>query len=116
PPPLDPYHQHGSSDSFPMFSASTDSSHPSKSMGASYAPNGRQHGESDVSPGGQPTGRVRRESDLVSPREAVPEEAMSFDESLLESDQIHLERPSSPPPILAESSPLEYPLPGDIQP
>ncbi|CAL5870187.1 uncharacterized protein PFLUO_LOCUS4422 [Penicillium psychrofluorescens] len=116
PPALDPYQQHGSSDSFPMFSASTDGSHPSKSVGTSYSPNERQHGESDGSAGGRPTGRPRRESNLVSPREAVLEEAMSFEESLLESNQVHLERPSSPPPFLTESTPLKQPLPGDIQP
>ncbi|KAJ5698878.1 hypothetical protein N7462_000883, partial [Penicillium macrosclerotiorum] len=123
-PPLDHYSRRDSSESFPMFSASTDSSHPSKSIAASYSSNGRPLSDGPLSDNGQAgsyVGRAaavaRRESGLdPAPEEEEEEEEeepedddMDIDESVLENDQVHLERPSSPPLLLTESTPLEPP-------
>ncbi|KAJ5212290.1 uncharacterized protein N7498_003936 [Penicillium cinerascens] len=111
PPTLERYHRHDSSESFPMFSASTDSSHPSKSIGASYSSNGRfpDRSPSDASQaGGRPSAATRRESNL-EPAAEEPEDGIEFDESVIENDRVHLERPSSPPQLLTESTPLEHP-------
>ncbi|KAJ5307674.1 hypothetical protein N7476_008330 [Penicillium atrosanguineum] len=111
PPTLERYGRHDSSESFPMFSASTDSSHPSKSIGASYSSNGRlpERRLSDVSQaGGRPNGVAQRESSL-EPAVEEPEDDMDIDESILENERKHLERPSSPPELLTESTPLEQP-------
>ncbi|KAJ6131445.1 hypothetical protein N7523_001905 [Penicillium sp. IBT 18751x] len=111
PPTLERYSRHDSSESFPMFSASTDSSHPSKSVGASYSSNGRfpERRLSDANQaGGRPSNVVRRESSL-EPAAEQPEDDMDIDESTLEEERKHLERPSSPPELLTESTPLEQP-------
>lgn len=113
PPPPDRYQRHDSSESFPMFSASTDSSHPSKSIGASYSSNGRfperrlsDSGQSGSYAAGRPGAAARRESSL-EPAEEGLEDDIQFDES--ENDRLHLQRPSSPPQLLTESTPLEKP-------
>ncbi|KAJ5574335.1 uncharacterized protein N7459_008762 [Penicillium hispanicum] len=115
PPAPDRYHRHDSSESFPMFSASTDSSHPSKSIGASYSSSGR-FPDSRVSDSGQvssysgvrPPAAAKRESNL-EPAPEEPENDSDFDESFMESDRVHLERPSSPPILLTESTPIKFP-------
>ncbi|KAJ5174916.1 uncharacterized protein N7482_000793 [Penicillium canariense] len=101
--------------SFPMFSASTDSSHPSKSIAASYSSNGRlsdartaESGQAGSYAAGRPAATARRESNL-DPAPEEPEDDLDLDESAVENDQVHLERPSSPPPLLTESTPLEQP-------
>lgn len=113
-PPIDRYNRHDSTESFPMFSASTDSSHPSKSVAASYSSNGRLS-DTHMSDGGQagshttgrPAAAVRRESNL-EPSLEEPEDDLDLEESNPEADQeVHLERPSTPPPLLKESTPLE---------
>jgi hypothetical protein len=108
PPPADRYGRRDSSESFPMFSTSTDSSHPSKSVGASYSSTGQLEA-SKFQDAGQsttrPTTSLRRESNLGPTREE-PEEEVLVDLSS-ETDRLHLERPSSPPPLIKESSPLE---------
>lgn len=114
PPPLERYHRHDSSESFPMFSASTDSSHPSKSIGASYASNSRFPDPrlSDTGQAGgagcRPSGATRSESNL-EPATEEPEDDLDLDESVIENYRVHLERPSSPPQLLTESTPLEQP-------
>ncbi|KAJ5287722.1 hypothetical protein N7478_003408 [Penicillium angulare] len=115
PPRPDGYNRHDSSESFPMFSASTDSSHPSKSLGVSYSSNGRfperrsSDGGQSNSYGGRSSTSARRESNLdPSPEEL--EEDYELDESMIEANRVHLERPSSPPALLTESTPLEYPI------
>ncbi|KAF3387286.1 hypothetical protein F1880_000569 [Penicillium rolfsii] len=113
-PPIDRFNnRHDSSESFPMFSASTDSSHPSKSIAASYSSNRRlsdarmsDGGQAGSYPAGRPAIAVRRESNL-EPSPEEPEEDFDLEESILESDQVHLERPSTPPLLLTESTPLE---------
>lgn len=117
------FHHHESSDSFPMFSASTESSHPSKSVGASFSPTSRvydigeiaEHGEEVVGGEAVDENQTRAKSDplleieSLQGRESVREGDLSFGESLPDTDQIHLERPSSPPPLLTESNPLKAP-------
>ncbi|KAJ5095783.1 hypothetical protein NUU61_005139 [Penicillium alfredii] len=113
PPALDRYQRHDSSESFPMFSASTDSSHPSKSIGASYSSSGRIQDAARLSDAGQAgSAAAGTGSALVTPQEEA-EDDIPFDESLEESDQVHLERPSSPPPLLKESTPVEWPASED---
>lgn len=115
-PPIDRYNRRDSTESFPMFSASTDSSHPSKSVAASYSSNGRlsdvrisDGGQAGSYPAGRPAAVVRRESNL-EPSPEEPEDDLDIEESILESEQeVHLERPSTPPPLLTESTPLEQP-------
>lgn len=113
------FHRHESSESFAMFSASTESSHPSKSVGPSFSPTSRvydiaeigEHGDEGIEGGtvNQNPTRGRGDSILktepMQDREAVQGD-MSFEESLPD-DRIHLERPSSPPPLLTESNPLK---------
>lgn len=113
------YQRHDSSESFPMFSASTDSSHPSKSFDASYSSNGRfpegrlpDSGQAGSSAGVRSSAAARRDSNL-EPAEEELEGDSEFDESAVESDRIHLQRPSSPPQLLTESIPLEQPDPED---
>ncbi|KAJ5751870.1 hypothetical protein N7520_008787 [Penicillium odoratum] len=112
PPAPERYQRHDSSESFPMFSASTDSSHPSKSIGASYSSNSRfpERRPSDADQAGS-YGRLsvsgRRES-ILEPSPQELDEDLKFDDSA-EANQVHLQRPSSPPVLLTESTPLERP-------
>lgn len=123
--PSDPkqpgFRRQESSDSFPMFSASTESSHPVKSAGASFSPTSgvydidevAEHEESTV---GEATDENETESHSDLPLEINSVQGgktvrgdLSFEESLPETDQIHVERPSSPPPLVTESTPLKIP-------
>ncbi|KAJ5156199.1 hypothetical protein N7492_009002 [Penicillium capsulatum] len=117
PPASGRYQRHDSSESFPMFSASTDSSQPPKSIGASFSSNGRFYerrtsdasGQAGSYSNGRPAAAARRESNL-DPAQEEPEDFVGdLDESALEEDRMHLERPSSPPPLLTESTPFENP-------
>ncbi|KAK1147486.1 SEA (Seh1-associated) complex subunit [Aspergillus melleus] len=115
------FHRHESTESFPMFSASTGSSHPSKSIGTSFSSTTRLYGVSENVPDpvdglGAETpnkgmSRARGESKLDSGlvREEDLVESEPFEEDLADSGHLHLERPSSPPIILKESSPLKTP-------
>lgn len=116
PPAPDRYQRHDSTESFPMFSASTDSSHPSKSFGASYSSNGRfsdrrlsESGQPRSYAGGRAGASARRESNLEPAEEELEDEA-DLDENAVDNDrvhdQVHLQRPSSPPQLLTESTPL----------
>ncbi|KAJ9262793.1 hypothetical protein DTO212C5_7804 [Paecilomyces variotii] len=107
----------GSADSFPMFSASTDSSHRAKSMGgASFSPQLRprqtesggwdtedtedqsaQEPINEAQSGSEVDYRSEQDKDELAPN-------MSFDESVSDTDRVHLERPSSPPPLRVESN------------
>ncbi|OQE46805.1 hypothetical protein PENCOP_c001G05532 [Penicillium coprophilum] len=103
PPRTDRYTRHDSSESFPMFSTSTDSSHPPKSIGASYSSTGQLEASKSLD-AGQSTASLRSGSILASTREESEDEI--FDQVVSETDRLHLERPSSPPPLITESSPL----------
>ncbi|KAJ5921406.1 hypothetical protein N7466_009732 [Penicillium verhagenii] len=116
PPAPDQYHRHDSSESFPMFSASTDSSHPSKSIAAaSYSSNtripDRRPSDSGLagSYGGRSAVSTGRGSILEPSPEELEEELEYDDESTLEADRLHLQRPSSPPVLMTESTPIERP-------
>ncbi|KAJ5735443.1 uncharacterized protein N7483_000568 [Penicillium malachiteum] len=106
PPGPDGYQRRDSSESFPMFSASTDSSHPSKSLGVSYSSNGRfpdrrqsDAGQANSSYGGRSVVSGERESHL-EPAPEEPEDDLEMDDSTIEAGRIHLERPSSPPALI----------------
>ena len=110
-----PVLRHDSSESFPMFSASTDSSHRAKSTGHSFSPYVRPsiavHSTSD---------NWETEDDRIPEEEAITEavgsrssppggqdhddslRGMSFGESVSDTYSLHLERPSSPLPLLTE--------------
>jgi hypothetical protein len=108
PPSTDHYDRRDSSESFPMFSTSTDSSHPSKSVGASYSSTGQLE-SSKFQDAGQsatrPTASLHRESNLAPTREESEDEVLDGVASGM--DRLHLERPPSPPPLIKESTPLE---------
>lgn len=107
PPSTDRYGRRDSSESFPMFSTSTDSSHPSKSV-ASYSSTGQLEAYKFQDAGQsatRPTASLRRESNLAPTREESEDEML--DGVFLETDRLHLDRPSSPPPLIKESTPLE---------
>ncbi|PYH40887.1 WD repeat protein [Aspergillus saccharolyticus JOP 1030-1] len=111
------YHRQESSESFPMFSASTESSHPSKYMGTSLSSAARLHetalNEDRDEQADEPITsmsiiRTRGESSLgpdVVPKTELDSELSQ--EDLPGSSTIHLDRPSSPPPLVKESQPLE---------
>lgn len=110
PPMSDPYQRRDSTESFPMFSASTDDSNPSKS---SYPSNGRfpqgrlsDSGQPGSYAGGRAGASARRESNLEPAEEELEDEA-DLEESAVDKDQVHLQRPSSPPQLLTKSTPLE---------
>ncbi|KAJ6171885.1 hypothetical protein N7470_000952 [Penicillium chermesinum] len=92
-PQAEPYQRHNSSESFSMFSASTDSSHPSKSLGASYSSTGRfpeprlpDAGHSGSYSGRRPSFSFRRGSNL-EPSLEEPEDDLDIDDSTLETEQ-----------------------------
>lgn len=115
-PPAGHYIRHDSADSFPMFSASTDSSHRAKSMGTSFSPRMRPQGtppvdgedwdtevenvqqKMDEAEAGSPLISTLRHDDRDDQLEDIP-----FEDSLSDTNNVHLERPSSPPPLLMES-------------
>jgi hypothetical protein len=118
-PPV--FHRHESTESLPMFSASTGSSHPSKSIGTSLSSAAKLYDvaehESITEDLESATSRIpfsRARSDSVIGAVTVQNEGSQdnepFDEGLPDSDHIHLERPSSPLLLLKESSPLGTPL------
>lgn len=111
------YLRHDSAESFPMFSASTDSSHRAKSMGTSFSP----HTNAPISLRRDSTGweideeavhedAIAEEesgSFALEPDHGDPLRQMSFDDSLSDTNDVHLDRPSSPLPLLVESSPVK---------
>ncbi|KAL2803203.1 WD repeat protein [Aspergillus granulosus] len=112
------FHRHESTESFPMFSASTASSRPSKSPATSFSSAAVLYdvSESDGGTNGHDLAarnevllRTRSDSILTSSsivEEALPEDEL-FEESFPNNDHLHLDRPSTPPPLLKESIPLK---------
>lgn len=113
-PPAVSYGRHDSSESFPMFSASTDSSQRTKSIsdGSAHAP---LSGISQPEAAGwaptteSPLARIS-ELEIGSPPRStrerdVPEpvDELSMEEASVGSSTVHLDRPSSPLPFIAES-------------
>ncbi|OXV05779.1 hypothetical protein Egran_06452 [Elaphomyces granulatus] len=119
-PPVGAGHQptpvlrHDSSESFPMFSASTDSSNPAKSTGHSFSPYVRPPIARSTSEGWEiEDDRIPEEeaiTDAVGSRSTPLGEqdhndslrGMSFDDSVSDTHSLHLERPPSPLPLLTE--------------
>ncbi|KAL2843516.1 hypothetical protein BJY01DRAFT_194121 [Aspergillus pseudoustus] len=111
------FHRHESSESFPMFSASTTSSRPSKSPAASFSSAAILY---DVSEGdGVTNGHdlaarnetlLRTRSDSILTTSSIAEEPLHadelYEESFTNNEHLHLDRPSTPPPLLKESTPL----------
>ncbi|KAL2840452.1 hypothetical protein BJX68DRAFT_246601 [Aspergillus pseudodeflectus] len=111
------FHRHESSESFPMFSASTASSRPSKSPAASFSSAAVLYDASEghgVTNGHEIAARnetlLRTRSDSILTTSSMAEEAFQadelFGENLANNDYLHLDRPSTPPPLLKESTPL----------
>ncbi|OJJ03576.1 hypothetical protein ASPVEDRAFT_134145 [Aspergillus versicolor CBS 583.65] len=105
------FYRHESTESFLMFSASTASSHPSKSPATSFTSDARLY---DAHEGVSRNDRMlRTRSDSVITSNSIPEEEFESNESFAESPNghhhIHLDRPSTPPPLLKESTPLKAP-------
>ncbi|KAE8350374.1 hypothetical protein BDV28DRAFT_139228 [Aspergillus coremiiformis] len=114
------YHRHESSESLPMFSASTGSSHPSKSIGTSLSSAAKLY---DVSESENLTEDLDNEDSRIPFNKAKSDSVMGplifrnegrqhngpFAEGLPDSNNIHIERPSSPLPLLKESNPLKIP-------
>ncbi|EAU29777.1 conserved hypothetical protein [Aspergillus terreus NIH2624] len=117
------FQRHESSESFPMFSASTESSHPSKSMGTSFSSaklydvdeNADPTKEPDINTSETPNQtipRARSDSVMESGKSgSVLDEELQGNETLdgpvPDTNHFHLERPSSPFLLVMESSPLE---------
>ncbi|PGH07363.1 hypothetical protein AJ80_08004 [Polytolypa hystricis UAMH7299] len=116
PPPPVTYARHDSAESFPMFSASTDSSQRGKSISEPYSPLSRPEGISHTDDAGwsvaaeSPLQRIQ-EVDIHSPqrpargrRDSHSIEHLSLDDYTTQSNVVHLERPSSPLPFLSEGA------------
>ncbi|OKL56600.1 hypothetical protein UA08_08348 [Talaromyces atroroseus] len=112
------YLRHDSTESFPMFSASTDSSQRTKSVDISLSPRTGAVPTSRRNSVGWETEEIPEEDEPASSDAAsVPEYAPYEDEtdsgsSSSDMNQIHIQRPSSPAPLLVESSDHE----GDSKP
>ncbi|KAL4937144.1 hypothetical protein BDV06DRAFT_203553 [Aspergillus oleicola] len=109
------FFRHESTESFSMFSASTTSSHPSKSPGTSFISATRLHDGSAIVEDGHGSSRnetlVRARSDSIVTTSSTPGEDLEglFGKSPTSDGHINLERPSSPTPLLKESTPLKSP-------
>ncbi|KKK21045.1 hypothetical protein AOCH_007596 [Aspergillus ochraceoroseus] len=112
-------HRHESSESFPMFSASTASSHPSKSVGTSFSSaakpyhaleDGEEGSDHDIV-AARNDNLIRTRSDSILTSGSIAEEEIQsdelFGENINKMNRRHLDRPSSPPPLLKESTPLK---------
>ena len=104
PPVPSHFRSQDSSESFPMFSASTDSSNRGKSVGASFSPNHQPLDTADdeeVDPADEEPAKdaLVQDEDL--------QDNMSIEDNSPDNGQVHLERPSSPPPLVKESRPLQ---------
>ncbi|EEH48322.1 uncharacterized protein PADG_04406 [Paracoccidioides brasiliensis Pb18] len=115
PPPVS-YARHDSAESFPMFSAATDSSQRTKSNSESYLPQTKPEGTSQKNVGacesaaGSSLGKINEFKNDSFPKSAHEKiSALSSEDSSLvklpsESNKVNLERPQSPLPFLAETS------------
>lgn len=105
---------HDSGESFPMFSASTDSSNRAKSILASFSPKHPALGTIDDDDGDDDVDKVSSGDDATAAGDSILSQGgeeglgddMSLDESFVDNGNVHLERPSSPPQLLKEARPL----------
>lgn len=95
-----------SQESFPMFSASTDSSGRGKSTGASYSPKHQTLDTVDDDSGEDEMGPENGSGAARGLTQVGDEPDSPSLEGSSPKNQIHLERPSSPPPLLKVSRPL----------
>ncbi|PWY91101.1 WD repeat protein [Aspergillus heteromorphus CBS 117.55] len=117
------FHRHESSESFPMFSASTESSHPPKSMATSFSSaailhqarerEGDSHDSPEAGTAALSSSYVRTRGDSVIGSAIVNEKGIQDSETLSEeppgAENVHLQRPSTPPRLFKESEPLDTP-------
>ncbi|GAQ07229.1 hypothetical protein ALT_4550 [Aspergillus lentulus] len=116
-PPRPPsFHRHESSESFPMFSESTGSSHPSKSLATSFSSAARLYDSSKIAETDESVIEDythEHENPELAHTSILNEQALQddgvFQESVIDASRVHLERPSSPPQLLTESSPVQIP-------
>jgi WD repeat-containing protein 24 len=112
PPRPGSYIRHDSTESFPMFSASTDSSQRTKSVDISLSPrtsavptSRRNSIAWDTEEDAIPEEDEPASSDAASVPEYTPyEDAIDSNSSSTDINQVHLQRPSSPAPLLVESN------------
>ncbi|KAF3399143.1 hypothetical protein DPV78_006606 [Talaromyces pinophilus] len=112
-----PYFRHDSTESFPMFSASTDSSQRTKSVDISLSPRTSALASSRRDSVGWDTEEdAILEEDEPTSSDAASASAPDYesykdeivpDNASPDDHQVHLQRPSSPAPILAESEIVE---------
>lgn len=111
-------HGHESGESFPMFSASTDSSNRAKSIGASFSPKHPaldtidDDDDDDVGDDTINENYANAPGDSMLSQHGEGEELgddMSLEGSFPDNGNVHLERPSSPPPLLKDVHPLSVP-------
>jgi hypothetical protein len=106
------FFRHDSTESFPMFSASTDSSHRAKSIGTSFSSRtgGTTSFRRDSTEWDIEEDAVIAEEDIsnsdsaLGPNSFRLEREMSFGDSLPDGNNVHLQRPSSPARLLVEYS------------
>ncbi|KAL4925589.1 WD repeat protein [Aspergillus undulatus] len=110
------FYRHESTESFPMFSASTTSSHPSKSPGTSFTSAARLHDSTAVTEYGHRLASrnetlIRARSDSIITTSSIPEEELEemLAEGPIGHGHIHVDRPSTPTSLLKESTPLKSP-------
>lgn len=100
------FFRYDSTESFPMFSASTDSSNRAKSIGTSFSP--RTPLRIDYPGWEKEDGGmiVVPEEEDTSPLDPGPqaESNFTFPNDFAEVDTTHLDRPSTPPPLIVEQS------------
>lgn len=100
------FFRYDSTESFPMFSASTDSSNRAKSIGTSFSPRTPlriDYPGWEKEDGGMV---VVPEEDDTSPLDSgpQPESKFTFSDDFVDVDTTHLDRPSTPPPLIVEQS------------
>ncbi|EED16587.1 WD repeat protein [Talaromyces stipitatus ATCC 10500] len=109
------YFRHDSTESFPMFSASTDSSQRTKSVDISLSPRTSALASSRRGSVGWETEEdaiIEEDEPASSKAASVPDygsyqDRIVSDNSYPDESHIHLQRPSSPAPIVAESDKTE---------
>ncbi|EAW11478.1 WD repeat protein [Aspergillus clavatus NRRL 1] len=109
--PKPAFQRHESSESFPMFSESTGSSHPSKLLATSFSSVARLHDRSKTDEYSAPVNESHQ-GDAEIAAESAPHQVEIdaddlFQEGISDVSHTHLERPSSPPLLVKESTPLE---------
>jgi WD40 repeat protein len=102
------YIRHDSNESFPMFSASTDSSHRTKSIEIPFSPRtgGLTSFRRDSTQWETEENPIMEEEEHspTSENKETSDDSGTLDDSSSSANKIHLERPSSPAPLMVETS------------